>query len=915
MNRKVVNIYSLVSGFITLFLAFLVMFGWHTGNKALVQINPAFAPMQYNTALGFLLCALGLIALSLKYRKLAGLFGGGAFLLGGTTLCQYIFHIDFGVDKLFVEPVFLTKTSHPGRMAPITALCFTLSGFALTSMIGLKKPLIVSASLAILILAFLSFAGYIIHDEGLYGWGNLTRMAIHTALGFAIVGSSLSVYSLWGWSGKKFDFWELAPFSIAVVVAVLTFFAWYMIEEEGRARNEAYTNGLINDTQAVLSDRYHLYEEALRGGVGLYYASKSVERAEWRKYVKALEIEQNLPGINGIGYIDYVFAQDLDEYLKKSRADGAPDFKNHPETFYPDKFVIKFIEPVQTNIEAIGLDIGFEANRRAAAERARDLGIPALTKKILLVQDHQKQAGFLLLLPVYETRETPATIEDRRKHFQGWVYAPFIGPNFFKDIGSINKNQLYLEVFDGKKKIETALIYRDPEYNHDAYHESENGQDTLTTKMNIAGRTWTMEWHINENFRPPANQNLRLFLLVFGWAFSLFLYFTLNRLLRSKEVIRRKVDKRTKELRESESRRRAVLNTTVDAVLTINEKGEIQSFNPAAEHMFGYKFEDVIQQNVSMLMPEPYRSGHDGYLENFMRTGEKKILGTTREIEGRRKDGSVFPIALSVSEVELDDEKLFSGIIRDITEAKEAQDKILAANEELERSNHELERFAYIASHDLQEPLRKIGGFTERLETHLANHIRGDEKAEQYMHFVTSGVVRMRELILGLLEYSRVTTTEIDIRKLNANEIVAYAVDALSHTIEDSGAQVIYEDLPDVYYDKVMLTQLFQNLIGNAIKYRSEEAPEVLIKARKTNNFWEFSVQDNGMGMEEKHLERIFEMFQRLHRKEDISGTGIGLSLCRKIVERYGGEIWVTSKPGRGSIFFFTIPVIESLRR
>ena len=258
-------------------------------------------------------------------------------------------------------------------------------------------------------------------------------------------------------------------------------------------------------------------------------------------------------------------------------------------------------------------------------------------------------------------------------------------------------------------------------------------------------------------------------------------------------------------------------------------------------------------------------------------------------------------------------ETFILGIARDITDAKEAEEQILKANEELSRSNQELERFAYIASHDLQEPLRKIGGFTERFEKHFADQIKNDEKAQTYMRFITDGVERMRGLIMGLLEYSRVTTTEIDVQALDSNQIVADAIENLSERIEENEARIHYEDLPVVAYDKIMLTQLFQNLIGNAIKYRSEAAPEITITAQVVDGFWEFAVADNGMGMEEKYLDRIFEMFQRLHRKEEISGTGIGLSLCQKIVERYGGKIRVTSEPDKGSTFYFTVPITSDI--
>lgn len=763
-----IHLYIVICGVLSSCLALIVIFGWHSGNQALVQINPVFAPMQYNTALGFLLCGMGLAALSYRKTKSTNILGGMACVLGMATLIQYIFDVDFGIDEFFIEPVFITKTSHPGRMAPITAICFALSGLCLL-VINKKRTLSVSLSFCVLLFAVLALSGYIFQQEELYGWGNLTRMAIHTALGFVIVGIGLATYSLGGWGDQKFDFWNIAPFLVAMVVALLSFFFWYVIEEEAKVARHNYFIGLVNDTRDALVSRYALYEESLRGGLGLYYASKSVERGEWARYVQALDVSRTLPGINGIGYIDYVLARDMEAYLKSARSDDAPDFKNHPETFYPDKFIIKFIEPVENNIEAVGLDIGFEANRRAAAERARDLGIPALTKKILLVQDDKKQPGFLLLIPVYKTKYTPDTIEERREHFQGWVYAPFIGANFFTGIENKSKNRLDFFVYDGKKPVKESLIY---EYMKDTVLP-EASSESAQTQINIAGRTWTILWRSNDNLiADTSNRHVYVFLLV-GWGFAFLLYFALSRFLHSKEIIQRKVEERTRELR---------------------------------------------------------------------------------------------------------------------------------------RSNQELKRFAFIASHDLQEPLRKIGGFTERLEKHFSDQIKGDEKAQTYMKFITDGVERMRGLILGLLEYSSVTAAESNMRRLDSNQIVADAINNLSEIIKENDAKIHYESLPEVYYDKIMFTQLFQNLIGNAIKYRSKSTPDITVSAKALAGYWEFSVKDNGMGIEKKYLERIFEMFQRLHRKEEITGTGIGLSLCQKIVERYGGGIRVTSEPGKGSVFYFTVP-------
>ena len=891
---KSLRYYILFASIATLFASLTVIYGWYSQNQLLVQINPSFAPMQYNTALGFLLCAIALFFLFINKKRGCQTFGGFTLLLGGATLIQYIWNLDFGIDEFFVESIFIEKTSHPGRMAPNTALCFVLCGLAFLTR-KYKRSLMVGFGVAALVIAIVSLMSYLFDHESIYGWSNFIRMALHTAICFVIVSSGIILNTLYSDNYKRIEMIRLVPLTVSLTLLVIVGFAWYIIHEEGSARNESYFNALVADTEKSLLDRYSLYEETLRGGLGLFYASDFVSRQEWHDYVYTLNIQDNLKGVNGIGYIDYVLAKDMTDYITRFREDGAPDAELYPQTFYPDKFIIKYIEPLGSNKEALGLDIGFEANRRAAAERARDLGVPALTKKILLVQDELEQAGFLLLIPSYATKDIPSTIEERRKHFQGWVYAPFVGANFLSNLGDITRNQLTFDVYDGRRVVEKALIHT----NRDVLKASKAHLLTSQTQISIAGRTWTIVWRASENYTPPAKAVWGVFVIVVGVIFTIFLYILLSIVFRSNELIKRQVIARTKELAESESRQSAILNNTIDAILTFNGIGEIKSFNKAAETMFGYKASDILNAHISILTQQ----GDD----HKINLTSNDLVGYNQELYMCHKEGHTFPTSVSISKVELLDADLYSVIIRDISHEKEAREKIIHANTELKRSNHELERFAYIASHDLQEPLRKIGGFTERLEKSLDGELT--DKQEQYVKFIVDGVFRMRELVMGLLAYSRVTTSELKIEYLDTKEIVERAIDNLSETIKENKAKVIFSDLPSVLYDKVMLTQLFQNIIGNAIKYRGKAAPEITITTSQTEKFITFAIKDNGMGMEEKYFKHIFEMFQRLHRKEDIKGTGIGLSLCQKIVERYGGEIWVESELGKGSTFFFTVPV------
>ncbi len=245
----------------------------------------------------------------------------------------------------------------------------------------------------------------------------------------------------------------------------------------------------------------------------------------------------------------------------------------------------------------------------------------------------------------------------------------------------------------------------------------------------------------------------------------------------------------------------------------------------------------------------------------------------------------------------------------DITERRRAEEALRERSEALERSNKELEQFAYIASHDLQEPLRMVSSYTQLLERRYKDQLDAD--AHDFIHFAVDGANRMQRLINDLLAYSRVGTRGKPFEKTYGEVVIDQALDNLRTAIEGSGAVITHDPLPTVMADEAQLLQLFQNLIGNAIKFRGDQLPQVHVGVERRGGEWQFSVHDNGIGIDPQYYERIFVIFQRLHSKEEYPGTGIGLAVCKKIVERHGGTIWVESQPGEGSTFYFTIPVIS----
>ena len=361
-----------------------------------------------------------------------------------------------------------------------------------------------------------------------------------------------------------------------------------------------------------------------------------------------------------------------------------------------------------------------------------------------------------------------------------------------------------------------------------------------------------------------------------------------------------------KHLAQMEGRYRGLLEAAPDAMVVVNQGGEIVLLNVQAEKQFGYSRDELVGQKVKNIIPEGFA---ERLVADALRSVEDALaqqIGTGIELTGRRRDSTEFPIELMLSPLESAEGILVTAAVRDITTRKKAEANLLNKVEELNRSNEELGQFAYIASHDLQEPLRMVASYTQLLSRRYKGKL--DSDADEFIAFAVDGASRMQRLIQDLLAYSRVGTKGRDLVEISSEEALEQALINLRGAIEDKGALVTHDPLPNVVADDMQLVQLFQNLIGNAIKYQSSGVPKVHISVAKNGGKrWTFSVKDNGLGIDPQYFEKIFGMFQRLHKREEFAGTGIGLAICKKIVERHGGSISVESEPGRGSTFRFAL--------
>ena len=367
------------------------------------------------------------------------------------------------------------------------------------------------------------------------------------------------------------------------------------------------------------------------------------------------------------------------------------------------------------------------------------------------------------------------------------------------------------------------------------------------------------------------------------------------------------VKERTEELAKSEERFKTFFNQALTGcAITSPEKGWLE-VNKSLCEMLGYTREELLSMTwADLTHPDDLEKD----LEQFSRLLSGEINFYNLEKRFIRKDGETVHTITAPRAYYGDDGKIEHcvAVVQDITKRKLAEDELKKSLEDISRSNKELEQFAYVASHDLQEPLRKISSFTGLLSKKYKNKL--DEKADKYMWYIVDGANRMQSLIHDLLMYSRAGRGELVAEPVDMNEVMEQVISDLQPSIQKNKVKVTSGSFPVVEGNSSQIQQVLRNLISNSIKFKSDREIEIHVHfEEKENGECVFSVKDNGIGIEEQYLERIFGIFQRLHTKSEYPGTGIGLSICRKIIERHNGRIWVSSDYGKGTTVFFTLPL------
>lgn len=656
---------------------------------------------------------------------------------------------------------------------------------------------------------------------------------------------------------------------------------------------------IIGDLQQRIASNQELY----RGGKGLFLASSLVTRNEWKQYVDALYLSENFPGIQAFAYAKFLKKSEKKDFIQSIKDEGFENFTIYPENDQEFLVPATFLEPFNSeNKKVHGYDMWTEKKRKKAMQSAIDTGQASLSERVTLVEDinnRPHEAGFLMFLPVFKKNKPIDTIEQRRKNIDGFVYGLLRLSDIVSEIKKEKTPHIKLEIYDGKKIMPQSLMYvsKSNLKNKTTFKKYSNFQKIHHIAIN--NHIWTLRFTTLPGFGYAIDQNRPVIILIFGIVITVFSFITLWSLQNSRRHAEFIASRKTLDLVKSEEQFRSAMEYSPIGMALVAPDGKWLRVNKALCNIVGYSAEELLEIDFQEIT-------HPEDLESDLKLVKDVLDGTINSYQMQKryfhKNGSVKWILLNVSLVRDEKNKpyYFISQIQDITERKKTEEKLI-------QSNIELERFAYIASHDLQEPMRMVYNFSNLLQEEYGAQF--DDQANQYMSFVMEAAKRMQNLVSDLLDYSRLGSEDTGFVEFDSLGQLHIVLENLKTPIQETTAVITHDRMPTLYSNPVRFSRILQNLIGNALKYRhADRSPKIHIHVEDREKEFLFQVQDNGIGIKEEYLDQVFVIFKRLHNKNEYSGTGIGLAICKKIVETFSGSIWVESDYDKGSIFYFTIP-------
>ena len=739
---------------------------------------------------------------------------------------------------------------------------------------------------------------------------------------------------------------------------------WRDARERSRLATEARFEYRTERIRSELDHQLHGYETTLRSLAGLIASRPTFERSAWRRYFEQAQPIDSRPGRIFLAYALRVPASDVDAHEKSVRGEGIADYRvrsldpSSSADRYPlaymraigDKTVMAKV-PAQLGTDFADDPVAVRAMTRAAGEARPILAGPLAWSRSQAEEDQV----WALIVPVYQGAAVPQDAAARQASLMGYVVETFFAMETAGSALGPDAKLIGMKVHDGELPLFTC-----PEMKREL---AAGFQPTLlrAAAIEFGSHTWTLQFVALPGYLATSETDQPFLVLVTGGLVSVLLAGLVATLAGQRVRALRLVSERTSALRTalvqtetSEAQMRAVVDHALDSIITIDERGVVQTFNPAAERTFGYRAADVIGRNVSMLMPAHDREHHDDYLRNFLGGGAAKIIGIGREVIGRRKDGSTFPMELGVSDMRIGEQRYFCGIVRDITQRQQAEralqqeralletrvrertDVLSRTNAALEQEIHERKRveqaltdareqalqaaeakagFLANMSHEIRTPMNAVIGMTALLEeTSLNAEQRG------YLDTLRVGGDALLGVINDILDFSKIESgmLELERRPFELGACVEEAFDMLAPRAAEKNIDLLYaldDGVPRwIVGDATRLRQVFTNLLSNAVKFT--ERGEVCLTASLASREGararlQFAVRDTGIGIAPDKRERLFKAFSQADTSttRKYGGTGLGLAICQRLTQLMGGDIAVDSEEGRGSTFRCSISV------